>query len=139
MATMSRFELDHVFFATEDIEEAVNFLQASGVEFDRSGSHPGQGTANSCAILENGFVEILGPTRRNELTSELVRPLGLEERIRWKETGACPFGLCFRVMGDAASLPFSTWGYAARYLPAGKTSPIVTPAGALHEPMVFRR
>src|SRR5262245_16486097 len=112
---MSRFELDHVFFATEEVEEAVNSLQASGMEFDRSGSHPGQGTADLCAILENGFVEILRPASWDELTSEVVRPLGLDERIRWKETGACPFGLCFRVLGDAVPLPFSTWGYAAKY------------------------
>lgn len=136
-AAMSRFELDHVFFATEAIEDAVGFLQDSGLVFDRSGNHPGQGTANSCAILENGFVEILVPTSRDELTSEVVRPLGLDERIRWKETGACPFGFCLRAREDAAPLPFPTWGYAARYLPAGKTIPIVTPAGALHEPMVF--
>ena len=134
---MRRFELDHVFFATEDAEGAIRSLRASGLEFDRNGRHPGQGTANSCAILENGFVEVLRAANQEELTSEVVRPLGLDERIRWKETGACPFGLCFRVRGDWATLPFSTWEYAAKYLPAGKTIPIVTPARALHEPVVF--
>lgn len=71
-----------------------------------------------------------------------MRPLGLSERIRWEEPGACPFGLCFRARAGAieeAPLPFATWPYRPPYLPPGATLPIVTPRGSRLEPRVFLR
>ncbi len=102
--------------------------------------HRGQGTANACAIFENAFFELLRPHDLEELRSDIVRPLGLDERIHWRETGASPFGLCFRpgdVGSDPRSWPFETWGYEAPYLPKGASIPIVTPAGVLADPLVF--
>lgn len=55
--------------------------------------------------------------------------------MRWRETGASPFGLCFR--GDSRSLAFETWSYEAAYLPRGAGIPIVTPRGFHAEPLVF--
>ena len=70
----------------------------------------------------------------------MVRPLGLGERIRWRETGACPFGLCFRPTDtptDPETWPFETWQYAPPYVPTGASIPIVTPRRALSEPLIF--
>jgi hypothetical protein len=133
------WELDHVFFATADPEGAERAFERVGITFDRRTIHAGQGTANASARFENAFVEILYAHDPAELRSDLVRPLGLSERIRWRETGACPFGLCFRptVAAEEASRPFTTWPYAAAYLPAGANIPIVTPRAALAEPLVF--
>jgi hypothetical protein len=135
----SDWELDHVFFATEEPDHTVRALEEHGFVFERRGSHAGQGTANHCAVFENAFVEILRARDRRELQSDLVRPLGLDDRIRWRETGACPFGLCFRPTtgANAASTPFRTWAYRAPYLRPGSGIPIVTPAGAVGEPLVF--
>jgi hypothetical protein len=36
----------------------------------------------------------------NFLRSDLVKPLGLNERIHWRTTGACPIGICFRVIAE---------------------------------------
>jgi hypothetical protein len=91
-------------------------------------------------VFENAFFELLRPHDVHELSSELVRPLGLAERLRWQETGACPFGLCFRPTSaptDPGTWPFETWGYAPPYVPAGTSIPIVTPPHALSEPLVF--
>jgi hypothetical protein len=134
------WELDHVFFATAEAEVAQAMLTAFGFDFTEHRVHPGQGTDNVCAVFDNAFFELLRARDREELDSELVRPLGLSERIRWRETGACPFGLCVRPSADAIdsrTWPFETWQYSPPYVPVGATISIVTPRRSLSEPLVF--
>ena len=64
-----------------------------------------------------------------------VRPLALWERLRWRQTGASPFGVALRT-ADVA-LPIDTWPYAAAFLSPGKSIPIVTAPNAGHEPLIF--
>jgi hypothetical protein len=134
------WELDHLFLATGDLESAERVLTAFGLALTERRAHVGQGTANRCVRFDGGFLELLFAEDRAALQSEVVRPLGLDERIRWRETGACPFGVSFRPAdpsSDARSWPFPTWPYHAAYLPPGDSLPIVTPAGRLTDPMVF--
>lgn len=134
------WKLDHVFFATADADSVERALAELGLAFTERHVHRGQGTANACAIFENAFFEILRPYDLEELRSDIVRPLGLSERIHWPDTGACPIGLCFRCTGadaDSGSWPFETWGYEAAYVLKGTSIPIVTPAGCLADPLVF--
>jgi hypothetical protein len=133
------WELDHVFLATADPAfEAI--ARDFGIQFTRRSGHQGQGTANACAMFENAFLELLFPLQADEIVSDVVSPLGLDERTRWRETGACPFGICFRPrepVPDQGALPFQTWPYCAAYLPVGASIPIATPRGSLFEPLVF--
>ncbi|MBK7580064.1 MAG: VOC family protein [Myxococcales bacterium] len=134
------WELDHVFVATSDADSAEAALTEFGLTFTERRVHRGQGTANACAMFDNAYFELLRAHDLAELGSDIVRPLGLGERIRWRETGACPFGLCFRPI-DALSRPgdwpFETWRYEAAYVPPGTSIPIVTPRWSLKEPLVF--
>lgn len=131
--------LDHVFFATSDPDDVEHALTKFGLTFTERRVHHGQGTANACASFENAYLEILRPHNLDELRSDLVKPLGLDERLRWRTTGACPFGLCFRPGSeeDRSASSFERWEYAAPYLPSGTAMPIVTPAGCVEEPLVF--
>jgi hypothetical protein len=134
------WELDHVFFATSDAGRVERALAEFGLAFTEHRVHRGQGTANACAIFENASLEILRSDDLEELRSDVVKPLGLDERIHWRDTGACPFGLCYRPVaaaGDPRAWPFETWDYRAAYLPKGTSLPIVTPAGCILEPLVF--
>jgi hypothetical protein len=133
------WELDHVFIATVAGDLSVRALEGAGLVFRARGNHPGQGTANACTRFENAFLEVLYATNLADIRSDIVRPLGLDERTRWRSTGACPFGLCFRPTSGttARALPFPTWPYAAPYLPPSTNIPIVTPPGSLLEPLVF--
>lgn len=134
------WELDHVFFATSEPGALARELVELGVELTPHRTHSGQGTTSTSAMLENAYFEILWAHDRSELRSEVVQPLGLDERIRWRETGACPIGLCFRP-SDLASVPatwpFATWRYKPAYVTVGDGIPIVTPARCLSEPVVF--
>ena len=134
-----RWELDHVFIATAD-QRLEAIASEFGLVFDDHRRHRGQGTANACARFENAFFELLFAAIPHELESDVVRPLGLKERIDWKQTGACPFGVCFRPVDDlpaGAILPFETWPYSPAYVPPGSSVPIVTPRRQLLEPLLF--
>ena len=135
-----RWLLDHVFFATAEPDTIEQELAVLGFDFTARRRHEGQGTANACAVFDNAFFEILWCVDSAEITSDLVRPLGLDERVRWRETGACPVGLCFRSVdgsGTNASWPFDTWDYEPRYAKGRGVIPIVTPPGCLSEPLIF--
>ena len=63
---MSRHRLDHLVYATPDVEETVEDLfQAVGVRAGIGGQHVGWGTHNCLASLGNGvYLEIVGPDAR---------------------------------------------------------------------------
>lgn len=137
------FELDHILVGAPDAEAAELALRTFGITFSVHREHQGQGTRNACAVFENAFLELLYQAEKGEIRSDLVAPLGLNERIHWQSSGACPFGFCFRPMAGASgkvdpkTLPFETWAYEAAYLPCGMSIPIVTPPESFGEPLIF--
>ena len=128
-------ELDHVFICVEEAPTAEWALADFGLQFGLRAVHGGQGTANACAFFDNAYLELLSRHDDQELQSAAVRPLALWDRVRWRQTGASPFGIAFRT-GDA-ELSINTWPYEAAFLPPGKNIPIVTAPNAGHEPLIF--
>lgn len=131
-------ELDHVMVCPGSRPGSEQPLVQFGLNFTQQRVHSGQGTANICALFDNAYLEILWRNNDTELQSRTVKPLSLWERVRWRETVACPFGIAFRLMAPTeAELPFDTWPYAAPFLPSGMVIPIVTPKYSPEEPLVF--
>jgi hypothetical protein len=128
-------ELDHVVMAVDDALDAERTLTGFGLAFGLHAVHHGQGTSNACAFFDNAYLELLGRHDNAELQSVRVRPLGLHERLHWRESGACPFGVALRAPDPLLAIP--TWAYEAGFLPPGRSIPIVTPRDATHEPLVF--
>ncbi len=126
---------DHVFICCENPDAAEHVLTDFGLQFSRRGIHRGQGTANACAFFDNAYLELLWRHDDNELQSEVVGPVGLWHRLRWRETGASPFGIAFRP--ENSEVPVETWPYPAPFLPAGANLPIVTPRFRWDEPLTF--
>lgn len=127
--------LDHVFICIDEPRSAERALTDFGLRFARHVIHEGQGTANACAFFDNAYLELLWRHNDDELQSEVVDPLALWQRVRWRETGSSPFGIGLRP-GDRG-VEIDTWAYRAPYLPPGASIPIVTPRGAYQEPLVF--
>ncbi len=119
----------------EDAPAAERLLADFGLRFDLHATHAGQGTANACAFFDNAYLELLWRHDGGGLQSEAVRPVALWERVRWRQTGASPFGIALRPADGESAAP--TWPYHAAFLPAGSYIPIVTPSHTPHEPLVF--
>lgn len=131
-------ELDHIFICTPSLAADAQRLVEFGLQPGRSRIHAGQGTENVCFFFDNAYLELLGLYDEAEVRSPLVAPLGLWERLHWKQTGTCPFGISLRLKaGTLETLSAETWSYAAPFLPSGATLPIFTPPGAVELPLVF--
>ena len=135
------FDLDHIFVCVgEDsrADRAIAALSEFGLDLSTRRVHRGQGTRNACAFFDNAYLELLCRADDVELGSDAVAPLMLRERLRWRETGACPFGVSVRpVDTDADHTVMETWAYTAPYLREGTSIQIVTPRNTPDEPLVF--
>ena len=131
------FELDHVFVCVPDLEGSIKLLTDRGLECGVRSVHAGQGTADAVFFFDNAYLELLYAWDERELALPAARKLGLDRRLDWRKSGACPFGVAFRRTGPAQDDEPETWDYAAPFLPGGATIPIITPAGLAREPLLF--
>lgn len=134
---LQNLDLDHAFICTPDRLEALGALIAAGLNPGPSRVHHGQGTANDCFYFENAYLELLWMTDEAEIRSPIVQPLRLWERIHWRQTGASPFGAAFRPMAGFDPAKLESWPYAAAYLPAGQSIPVLSPRDAADQALVF--
>ena len=130
-------ELDHIFVCAPRGSEDSALLEKAGFVCGMNRLHSGQGTANANFYFDNAYLELLWLRDKAEVRSPVVAPMSLWERLRWPETGACPFGVAFRTRIQSEAGRFSTWGYAAPFLPSGAAIQIVTPRNSDAEPLVF--
>lgn len=130
-------ELDHIFILASPGAPEAEQLRALGLSEGSRNVHPGQGTANRRFYFENVMLELIWVEDATEAQSDLAAPTGLWERMRWRESGASPFGVCLRDSeGGAPELPFATQEYRPPYVPPG--SAIAIAAGVPpEEPLLF--
>lgn len=125
--------LCHVFVFVEDRAAALSALSACGLVENFRRNHPGQGTANVAACFDNAYLELLWPEDAAELVSTAVARTRLSERSRWRENGACPFGIGLR-----GRLPFPFWDYRPPFLPEGLSIPVALASDDPRQPFLFR-
>lgn len=119
--------LDHVsIFTTVDAPEAVA-LEALGLQrlgsvtrHGNSSTGPGQGfgTASTSFFFANAYLELFWSYDPAQ-TERSVKAAGLDvdARMRWRQTGAAPFGVMLRPSDEAAPLPFATTSLRADWMP----------------------
>lgn len=127
-------ELDHVFVCAPRGSNDSALLENAGFCCGMNRIHSGQGTANANFYFDNAYLELLWLRDEAEARSPVVAPMSLWERLQWPETRACPFGVALRTRTPSR---FSTWEYAAPFLPPGTAIQIVTPRDSDTEPLVF--
>lgn len=130
-------EIDHFFvFASGGAPERARFA-AAGIGVAAEREHAGQGTRNVCfAFGEDRYLELLWLADEQAARSAMVKPLGLDERMRWREHSASPFGVAFRPRGPDDELPLATWDYAPEFA-ADRPLRMGCNSGVLGEPLVF--
>ena len=72
---MTIVRVDHVLVAVTDLEEAAGQYERLGFHVTEGGVHPGLGTANRLAVLDNGYLELIAVRDRASAPPELVRHL----------------------------------------------------------------
>ena len=131
------FQFDHLFICTLADAPAAEQLVAFGLKEGEPNVHPGQGTACRRFFFHNAYLELLWVKDPGEAQSALARPTHLWERWTGRDTGACPFGLCFRPAAeDVGGPPFPTWEYRPPYLPDTLSLAVGTNAAVLTEPFL---
>jgi hypothetical protein len=101
--------------------------------------HAGQGTACRRFFFANGMVELLYVVDLDITRTGIAKRTCLAERWTGQDSGASPFGLCFRpVSGANVAPPFPTWTYGPRYLPGEVPAyEISQRCNQLAEPFIF--
>jgi len=120
-------ELDHIFFFVPGEAHARASMARVGLRINYSRKHPGQGTQNVCACLDDAFLELLWLD--GSPMSPESEAIGLGARGRGL---ALPLGIAWR--GQA---PYETLPYAAPFLPDGITIPVARESLDPAMPLVF--
>ncbi|MCW5852852.1 MAG: VOC family protein [Anaerolineae bacterium] len=122
MSNLSPFslELDHVvIFVSPDAPEAQS-LAALGLDgFGGVTRHGDLGTASTAFFFENTYLELFWAHDEDQARAKLL-PVGMDigARMRWRETGASPFGLMLcRHLGATHPIPFPTRSLRAEWMP----------------------
>ncbi|WP_298844839.1 VOC family protein [uncultured Roseobacter sp.] len=121
-------QLDHLFMFVPDEQIAHQMMEDAGLRVNYARRHPGQGTRNLCACLDDVFFELLWADG-SDATDE-SRNIGLERR---SQGHGSPLGISWR--GDA---PFACEAYAAPFLPEGVTIPVAIASRDEALPFMFR-
>ena len=121
------FETDHFFMFVRDQHEAETLMRESGLRVNYSRAHPGQGTRNLCACLDDVFLELLW-LDDTPISAESER-ISLGTRGRGHGS---PLGIAWR--GDPE---FETEAYNAPFLPEGMAIPVASASLDPALPFVF--
>lgn len=130
--------IDHVYVFGDPAGPELPALAALGLAPDLHRRHVGQGTANACFGFADGYLELLWLVDEQEARDPLVKPLGLHERARWRETGASPLGIAVRPSVRGGQPPFPAWDYRPSYVPDDMTILMACNSGVLGEPLLFQ-
>ena len=129
--------IDHVFVFARPQAPEQRRIVAAGLVPGAQRAHAGQGTENVCFGFASAYLELLWLADERAASDRVVKPLGLHERARWRETGASPFGVCLRPERPGEDPPFPHWDYRPPYLPADAVIRMGCNSGVVGEPILF--
>ncbi len=131
-------EIDHIFIAASP---GAHQLDACLLDLVREGSrnvHPGQGTANRRFFFQDMMLEFIWLADPAAAQQGIAGRMALARRLVSEADGpaASPFGICLRLLDEAAS-PFAAWPYQPDYLAGADPLYIGANASLAHEPLLF--
>lgn len=130
--------IDHIFIASQNQGDEAKQLVKSGFFEGSHRVHPGQGTRNRKFYFENFFLEIIWENDSEELETELIRNIGLTERVRFEESGFSRFGLGLENTEGSNMVFRDCEFYQPVYFPEGKSFEILQNRENPDLPWTFR-
>ena len=130
------YVLDHIFLLVNEGAPEADAIARLGFLEGSPNSHPGMGTANRRFFFDHAMLELLYVRDPAEAQSEPIKPAGIWERSRYRETGASPFAIIIRRGEEGEPIPFETWAWTPPFLPAG-VALMAGKTASLEEPFVF--
>lgn len=130
--------IDHFFVFTRlDAPEQQRLIEA-GLAIGTRREHRGQGTQNVCFSFADSYLELIWLADEQGARDPMVKPLGLYERMHWRDHRASPFGICVKPEQAGAEPPFAHWDYRPEYLPADASIRMGCNSGVIGEPILFQ-
>lgn len=120
--------LDHIFLLVSGEGEARQMMADAGLRVNYARQHPGQGTSNVCACLDDMFIELLWAD--GTAISDEGERISLGARFRGNGS---PLGVSWR-----GTPPGGCAAYAPPYLPDGVTIPVMARSLEADMPFVFQ-
>lgn len=132
-ARTSVAELDHLFLIVSDEQTAREMMDQAGFRINYSRVHPGQGTRNFCACLDDIFLELLwfDGTEVSDQTEAIT--IGARGRGQ-----GLPFGVSWRGLSPYENEKRGIIPYFAPFLPEGVSIPVAAESLDSTLPFVFR-
>ena len=121
-------ELDHIFLFVKDEVTAQAMMEHAGLRVNYSRAHPGQGTRNLCACLDDMYFELLWLD--GSPIADASEAIGLGKRGRGEGS---PLGLAWRGGAD-----IDCTDYAAPFLPPGMSIRVAKASLDRGLPFVFQ-
>ena len=135
--------IDHFFVFTRlDAPEQQRLIER-GLKVGARREHAGQGTQNVCFSFANSYLELIWLADEQGAREPMVKPLGLYERMHWRDHRASPFGVCVKSEQpepgqQQCEPPFAHWDYRPQYLPADASIRMGCNSGVIGEPLLFQ-
>ena len=123
-----RVQLDHFFLFVDSRRRAEQMMREAGLVVNYSRSHPGQGTTNLCACLDDVFLELLWLDGSD--VSDAGKQITLADRGRGEGS---PLGIAWR-----GKCHLKTISYSAPFLPNGMVIPVAEASLNRSLPFVFQ-
>jgi hypothetical protein len=113
---VSKYLLDHVMLICRQPRPLLEALDAAGLRRIASAVQPNTGASHAVYFFRNAYLEIAWPTAGGVALQDAPR-MHFMQRVAWRETGWCPFGISFRSPDGIVEPPIASWGYPAPFLP----------------------
>ncbi|HEB52808.1 MAG TPA: hypothetical protein ENI87_06100 [bacterium] len=130
--------IDHFFVFAQSGAPEREALSAAGLRGGAEREHTGQGTRSVGFELADCFLELIWLADAEAARTPMVKPLGLYERMAWRDHRASPFGVCLRPDDAGDAPPFLSWDYRPDYLPPEVDLQMACNSGVVGEPLLFQ-
>ncbi len=126
-------ELDHLFLFVSSEATARQMMDDAGLRVNYSRSHPGQGTRNLCACLDDVFLELIW------LDGSPISPASehISLGLRGRGKGS-PIGVSWRGASPWDDMKDAIAPYNAPFLPTGVHIPVAKQSLDPNVPFVFK-